>query len=70
MRTYDLSMNRDTMTPSTYGAIVGRAAIYTTAEGVQMVGTVEAPKAGDYPLIRFADGRWARCGDTIELLDA
>jgi hypothetical protein len=56
-------------------AIVGRRAIFTTYEGERLEGVVEAPLTGpcstDYfPIVRFADGRWARLDSQIAIVSA
>ena len=52
-------------------AIVGRRAIYTTWEGDRMEGVIEAPMrmSGGFPIIRFADGRWGRCDQRVEIVN-
>ncbi len=53
-------------------AIVGRRAIYTTWEGERLEGVIEAPTSlsGGYPVIRFADGRWGRCDQRVEIVNS
>lgn len=52
-------------------ALVGRRAIYTTYEGERMEGVIEAGSqvSGWRPIIRFADGRWGRTGDRVEVVN-
>lgn len=57
--------------PST--AIVGRRAVFTTFDGAQLVGTVEAPLTGPagtgrFPIVRFDSGKWARLDSQVELI--
>jgi hypothetical protein len=61
--------------PNPTDAIVGRRAIFTTYEGERMEGTVEPPltgpcSTGRFPIVRFADGRWARLDSLIEIVNA
>ena len=56
-------------------AVVGRRAIFTTYEGERVEGVVEAPLTGPaatgrFPIVRFADGRWARLDSRIEIVNA
>lgn len=52
--------------------IIGRRAIFTTAEGVELVGVVEAARpdlgTGYYPICRFDDGRWGRLDEIVRLV--
>ena len=53
--------------------LIGRRAVFTTYEGEEVIGTLEAPQTGPastggYLVIRFADGKWARADDTIVLV--
>lgn len=52
-------------------AIVGRRAIYTTWEGERIEGVIEAPTrmSSGLPIIRFADGRWGRCDQRVEIVN-
>ncbi len=49
----------------------GRRAIFTTAEGVRLVGvlTDDPRRGGHFPVIAFPDGRWGRADDLIVLVD-
>jgi hypothetical protein len=70
--TYRLSEHvSDTMTEHPWEPIVGRRAIFTTAAGDRLQGTVQPPTrmSSGYPIVRFANGTWARCDDLIELTD-
>lgn len=52
--------------------ILGKSAVYTTWEGDRLVGTVERAKGAlinDLPIVRFADGRWARLGSLVEIVE-
>ena len=76
--TYDLSHAQSAWRegrPNPSMAIVGRRAIFTTYEGERIEGIVEAPLSGPcstgyYPIVRFADGRWARLDSQIEIVNA
>lgn len=48
---------------------VGLPAVHTTYEGEKIAGVVER-FVGDYAIIRFPDGRWARAAhmDALELV--
>ena len=72
MSIYKLSDHTsDTMTRPAWDDILGLQAVFTTAGGEKKVGTIEAPirASSGYPIIRFADGTWGRCDDTITLVD-
>jgi hypothetical protein len=56
------------------GTFVGLRAVYTTWEGERLVGTVESltgeqGQPWGLPIIRFADGRWARGNSTLEIVE-
>lgn len=49
--------------------VMGRQAVYTTASGVDMIGTVSGTDRDDwYAVVTFPDGRWARLGNVITLV--
>lgn len=54
--------------------IIGKRAIFTTAEGDELIGTVEAARpdlgTGYYPICRFDDGRWGRLDEIVRLVNA
>ncbi len=60
----------DGMTEHPWAGIIGRRALYRTAEGIDLVGVVEEPTrfSSGYPIVRFDDGRWGRCDDEIRVL--
>jgi hypothetical protein len=66
--TYDVTANT-TETRDGARAIIGRQAVFTTYEGERMVGTIEPHPMGQWlPVIRFADGRWGRVDNRVEIV--
>ena len=57
--------------PDPRKVIVGKRAVWTSAwSGERMEGVIEGETrlSDGYPIVRFADGRWGRCDDRIELI--
>lgn len=73
MTLYDISREAlrigegESFRDSAIAAIVGRQAIFTTYDGEDLTGTVEATDS-HYPIIRFGNGTWARCDDVVHLI--
>jgi hypothetical protein len=69
-RNGDLDGSECPIDGDSFSFIYGQRAVYTTYDGERMVGTVEAANevSSGYPIIRFEDGRWGRCDETVELV--
>lgn len=57
-----------------WAIVIGRKAAHRTHDGTLMVGTLERPegcnpRSAYLPVIRFADGRWARADTFVTLID-
>jgi hypothetical protein len=69
-RTVRISVRRlNTMGAAYTDTFVGKRAQYVTDEGHTLVGIIEWERPAMYPTIRFEDGRWARLGHTITLVE-
>lgn len=59
-------------TAAAIDGLVGEVALFRTFEGEERIGLVEAPSrftgGGAYPVVRFADGMWARLDEEIHLV--
>lgn len=54
-----------------HAELADRTAIYTTAEGERLIGILELPTrfSSGYMVVRFADGKWGRADNMIELAE-
>ncbi len=46
----------------------GKRAVHTTFEGERIIGVIDWPVGQQYPIIRMADGRWARQTNALEMV--
>jgi hypothetical protein len=49
---------------------IGVQAVFTTYGGDRLVGTITGFADHFYPVVTFPDGRWARLGTAVEVVDA